>query len=54
MGEADARALASQGAIVVVTDIDEGECRPVVDTITESGGTATCFKMDVSNGVCFM
>lgn len=49
MGAADARALASQGAKVVITDIDEGECQLVVQEIIDSGGEAVCFKMDVSN-----
>jgi len=49
MGAANARALAIQGAKVVVTDIDEGECQPVVQEITDAGGEAACFKMDVSN-----
>lgn len=49
MGRAHALALASQGAKVVVTDIDEGECQTVVDEIKSQGGEALCFKMDVSN-----
>ncbi len=49
MGAADARALASQGAKVVITDMDEEECQPVVQEIIENGGEATCFRMDVSN-----
>lgn len=49
MGAADAVALAGQGATVIVTDIDEESCKPVVDRILEKGGEATCFKMDVSN-----
>jgi len=49
MGAADARVLAAQGAKVVITDIDEGECAPVADEINSSGGEAICFKMDVSD-----
>jgi NAD(P)-dependent dehydrogenase (short-subunit alcohol dehydrogenase family) len=49
MGEAHALALASQGAKVIVTDIDEGECAPVVEKILSKGGEAMCIKMDVSN-----
>ncbi|MCH7529827.1 SDR family oxidoreductase [Patescibacteria group bacterium] len=49
MGAADARALATQGAKVIITDIDEGECQSVVQEIIKDGGEATYFKMDVSN-----
>lgn len=49
MGAADARALAAQGAKVIITDIDEEACQLVADEIIKSGGEATCFKMDVSN-----
>lgn len=49
MGRAHALALAAQGATVVVTDVDEGECSIVVDEIEAVGGTARCFKMDVTN-----
>ncbi|MBI4119298.1 MAG: SDR family oxidoreductase [Parcubacteria group bacterium] len=49
MGRTHALALASQGAKVVVTDIDAKECTPVVEEIKSKGGEAACFKMDVSN-----
>lgn len=49
MGAADARALAIQGAVVVITDIDEETCQPVAQEIVGVGGKASCFKMDVSN-----
>ncbi len=49
MGRTHALALAAQGATVVVTDIDEKECFPVVEEITAKGGKAVCFKMDVSD-----
>lgn len=49
MGAADARALATQGAKVIITDIDEGECQSVVQEIIKDGGEATCFKMDVTS-----
>ena len=49
MGKADALALASQGAKVVVTDIDEKECQKVVEEIESRGGKALAFRMDVSN-----
>jgi len=49
MGKSHAIALASQGAKVVVTDIDEKECQTVVDEIKSKGGEAIVFKLDVSN-----
>lgn len=49
MGKAHALALASQGAKVVVTDVDVSECQAVVDEIVGAGGTAACYQMDVSN-----
>lgn len=49
MGAADARALAAQGAKVIITDINEEDCRSVVQEIINNGGEAICFKMDVSN-----
>ena len=49
MGAADARALAGQGAKVVITDVEDAACPAVADEIRSSGGEATCFKMDVSN-----
>lgn len=47
MGEAYAIAFASQGAKVIVTDIDESECSLVVEKITSAGGEALGLKMDV-------
>lgn len=49
MGKADALALASQGAKVVVTDIDIQECQKVVEEIESQGGKALALRMDVSN-----
>ncbi|MBI2064735.1 MAG: SDR family oxidoreductase [Candidatus Yanofskybacteria bacterium] len=49
MGRTHALALATQGAKLVVTDIDTNECMSVVEEIKTSGGEAICFKMDVSN-----
>lgn len=49
MGRAHALALAEQGAKVVVTDISEEECQPVVQEITSRGSKAICFKLDVAN-----
>lgn len=51
MGRAHAMALAKQGATVVVTDIDAGECEVVVAEIVSAGGKAVAFKMDVSKKV---
>ena len=49
MGKSHAIALASQGAKVAVTDIDEKECQAVADEIKSKGGEAAAFKLDVSN-----
>lgn len=49
MGRTHALALARQGAKVIVTDINAGECAPIVEEIKSAGGDAVCFKMDVSN-----
>ena len=49
MGRTHALALAAQGARVIITDVDLDQCLLVENEIAEKGGTATCFKMDVSN-----
>ena len=49
MGRTHALVLAEQGAKVVITDIDAGECSLVVEEIKSKGGEAACFKMDVSD-----
>lgn len=46
MGKAHARALAAQGAKVVITDIELNDCEAAA---SEIGGELTCFKLDVSN-----
>lgn len=51
MGRTHALALAAQGAKVVVTDIDAGECQLIVDEIKTKGGESVCFKMDVSDKI---
>src|SRR3989338_7665892 len=51
MGKSHALALARQGATVIVTDVDLKECLLVGQEIESQGGTARCFKMDVSNSV---
>ncbi|MDP4008927.1 MAG: SDR family NAD(P)-dependent oxidoreductase [bacterium] len=48
MGKADALALASQGAMVAVTDINQEKCQAVADEIISRGGKAIAFVMDVS------
>src|SRR3990167_4685010 len=49
MGKSHALALASQGACVIVTDIDLAECEAVVKEIKLGNNReAACFKMDVS------
>ena len=49
MGRTHALALATQGANVIITDIDANECAPVAREINAQGGAAICFKMDVAN-----
>ncbi|MBU1014917.1 SDR family oxidoreductase [Patescibacteria group bacterium] len=49
MGKTHAFALASQGAKVAVSDIDEAECEKVADEIRAQGGQALALKMDVRN-----
>ncbi|MFZ5390849.1 MAG: SDR family NAD(P)-dependent oxidoreductase, partial [Patescibacteria group bacterium] len=49
MGLAHAKALANQGAKVVVTDINLEDCQKVVEEIVSSDGQAIAFKMDVTD-----
>ncbi|MFA4818467.1 MAG: SDR family NAD(P)-dependent oxidoreductase [Patescibacteria group bacterium] len=49
MGRAHALALAKQGAIVVVTDINLAECEVVVKEIKSGNGRAQAFQLDVAN-----
>ena len=49
MGESEARLFASQGANVVLCDVDEHEGEKTVKSITESGGTAEFMQCDVTN-----
>jgi NAD(P)-dependent dehydrogenase (short-subunit alcohol dehydrogenase family) len=49
IGEAYARALASEGASVVVADMDEAKGRAVVDDIVAGGAAATFVLVDVSD-----
>ncbi len=49
IGRATARALACEGARVVVADISEAGGQETVDLITEHGGSAIFVRTDVSN-----
>lgn len=49
IGEAYARALAAEGASVVVADLDEDGARGVSDSIAADGGSAMAVKVDVSD-----
>ena len=49
MGKAHALVLSSQGATVVITDVNLEECQTVANEIIAKGGKAAAFKMDVSN-----
>lgn len=49
IGEAYARALAAEGANVVVADLNEANGKAVVDSIAADGGTALFVPCDVSS-----
>ena len=49
IGEGYARALAAEGAAVVVADIDVERATKVADDIAAGGGTATGVRVDVSD-----
>lgn len=49
IGEAYARALAAEGAKVVVADLNEASGKAVVDSIAADGGTALFVHCDVSS-----
>jgi cyclopentanol dehydrogenase len=49
MGRAFCEILASEGATVVVADIDEENGKDAVSKIEEAGGKASFFKLDVSS-----
>lgn len=49
IGEAYARALAADGAAVVIADLDEDKGRAVADDITASGFASTFVRVDVSD-----
>jgi NAD(P)-dependent dehydrogenase (short-subunit alcohol dehydrogenase family) len=48
IGKAIALALAEEGARVVVTDVDQGDCQKVADAIIAAGGKALAVKCDIS------
>lgn len=50
IGEGIARALAAQGATVVVNDVNEDGARRIRDDIVASGGRSTHLAADCSNG----
>jgi 3-oxoacyl-[acyl-carrier protein] reductase len=50
MGRATARLLAAEGALVAVTDLDEGAGARVVDAVTDDGGRAAGWALDVTDG----
>jgi NAD(P)-dependent dehydrogenase (short-subunit alcohol dehydrogenase family) len=49
MGRASAILMASEGATVVVADLDEGGAKSVVDEIEEAGGKAVAMSVDVTD-----
>ena len=49
IGKATCLRLASEGARVAVTDIDEGDAKSVCDDITAQGGTAASWRLDVAD-----
>ncbi|MBA6414259.1 SDR family NAD(P)-dependent oxidoreductase [Parahaliea sp. F7430] len=49
LGAAHARVLASEGASVIVNDINEAAAQAVVDEITAAGGSAVVNTSDITN-----
>ena len=49
IGEAYARALAAEGAAVVVADVDQAGAEAVAASIGEAGGTARAVAVDVAD-----
>ncbi|MFJ1311517.1 SDR family NAD(P)-dependent oxidoreductase [Agrobacterium sp. P15N1-A] len=49
IGSAIARRLAAEGALVVVTDVNEAACNDVVDQVKAEGGDAAAIAADISN-----
>lgn len=48
-GRAIAKGLAKAGAKVIVTDLNEDNAKNVVQEITQSGGSATAYRLDVTS-----
>ena len=48
-GRAIAKGLAKAGANVIVTDLNEDNANNVVKEITQSGGSATAYRLDVTS-----
>lgn len=51
IGEVTARRFASEGAIVVIADVNEEEARRVVQEIIRYNGSAVAIQTDVSDGM---
>lgn len=49
VGSAIARRLASEGALVVITDVNEAAAKEVVNEIKANGGDAVATAADISN-----
>jgi NAD(P)-dependent dehydrogenase (short-subunit alcohol dehydrogenase family) len=49
IGEATSHRLASEGALVMVTDVDDGRGKAVVDAIETAGGAAGYAHLDVTS-----
>jgi len=49
IGEGIAKKLAEEGAKVVVTDINEDDCKKVAEEIEKDGGEAMALKLDVTD-----
>ena len=49
IGAAHAKVFASEGAKVIIADIQEDKASEVLNTITESGGEAIFINLDVTD-----
>lgn len=49
LGEAICARLASEGAHVVVSDLDEDVCRALTERLNEAGGSARAWRLDVTH-----
>ena len=48
IGKVTAKAFATQGARVVIVDVDQATSNETCDEIEQAGGDASCFQVDVS------